>query len=288
MKPLSTKTSLLSLATIGLLIFAACENNELAKPLISNIEFGSSHDDYDDHIAFLGAEMHVEAEIVAEGKIDYISVELHPEGDEAHEEDSHDHEIWAYDSTYTEGFTGLKNTTFHKHIEIPLSAEAGAYHFHFAVVDMEGNQVSFEAEVVLETIDDDETPVISINEAPESEQPMTTGDSISIAGKVTDNMGLSGLLVALVYESDMISDEDVLGDHTSIIVLLHTHDFEDPMNVDFAAQIEVGANLDNNMIPTTITGANTWKSGNYYILVKGTDANGNWAYSDHYPIVLNL
>jgi hypothetical protein len=50
----------------------------------------------------------------------------------------------------------------------------------------------------------------------------------------------------------------------------------------------VGAGYDNNMTPAPIEGDNAWQSGNYYILIKAVDAKGNWTYSIHYPIVINL
>ena len=131
--------------TTGLLLTSCKKEEEIAKPVISSIEYGSSHDDTDSHTAYQGSDMHIEAEIVAEGKIDYITVELHPEGEE--EDEEHETEDWKYDSTYTEGFNGLKNATFHKHIEIDSTATPGEYHLHFIVVDMEGNQEVFEGEV---------------------------------------------------------------------------------------------------------------------------------------------
>ncbi len=97
------------------------------------------------------------------------------------------------------------------------------------------------------------------------------------------------MLVALVYETDNITDENVTGVQDSkVIVMLHTHDFDDPDETEFSTSIDVGAVNDNNMTPAVIQGDNAWKTGNYYILVKSTDAKENWAYSAHYPIVINL
>jgi len=94
-----------------------------------------------------GDELHMDAEIVAENKIDRIEVTLHPEGD--HKKSAKillfDGE-WEFDSVYTE-FSGLRNTEFHKHIEVPIDAETGDYHFHFSVTDLEGYQTVFEDEV---------------------------------------------------------------------------------------------------------------------------------------------
>lgn len=110
------------------------ENDEtVAKPRITLEELG--HDN--SHEAHLDDELHIEADIVAEGKISKVVVELHNEGgsgDEIEEE-------------FTEGLTGLKNAHFHDHIEIPASFATGDYHFHMTVIDQEGQSSSVEAEV---------------------------------------------------------------------------------------------------------------------------------------------
>jgi hypothetical protein len=83
---------------------------------------------------------------VAEGKIDKVTVEIHSEG--GHEGKSASNSLfeWEADTAYTE-FYGLKNTTFHKHLEIPAEADTGHYHFHFIVTDLEGQQSSVEEEI---------------------------------------------------------------------------------------------------------------------------------------------
>jgi hypothetical protein len=272
---MNTKILLSAIAlTTGLFLTSCNKENEVAKPVISDLELGISNS----HVAYIGADLHIEAEVVAEGKIDKITVEIHQE-----EGSSDEIEV-----EYNE-FSGLKNTTFHKHIDIPATAVAGTYHCHITVTDMEGNSTTVEEEISIEELADDEAPVLTISSAPESGKTFASGETISISGSVTDNISLAGLVVALVYESDNIADADVTGAaNTKIIVMLHTHDFEDPDETDFSASIKVGAANDNNMTPTAIQGDNAWKSGNYYILVKSKDAMGNWALSSHYPIVFNL
>lgn len=114
-----------------------------AKPEIGFHELGYENS----KTAEAGDELHMDAEVVAENKIDRIEVILHPEGE--HKKATNillSNEEWEFDSVYTE-FSGLKNTEFHKHIEIPIGAETGHYHFHFSVTDMEGYQTVFEDEV---------------------------------------------------------------------------------------------------------------------------------------------
>ena len=142
---MNSKILFSTLLLIGLL-FSACENDTPAKPVITINELGQGESHGNDHTAKIGGELHMEIEVVAEGKINRIQVIIHPEGEheEGHEEG--EHEEWEIDTTYTK-FSGLKNTVFHEHLEIDSTAEAGDYHFDFIVTDMEGNQSSADAEL---------------------------------------------------------------------------------------------------------------------------------------------
>lgn len=277
MKTTFKTIALLFIAT-STLFFTSCEkDDDVAKPVINILELGLA----DSHVAYIGADLHIEAEIEAEGRIDVITVEIHQE------EGSSDEIVATYDE-----YAGLKNITdFHKHVDIPAETTAGTYHVHITVTDQEGNQTTVEDEIEIEELADEEAPEITVSSAPENGRNLTSGETVTISGTATDNISLAGMVVALVYESDNLADADVSGaanTDNKAIVMLHTHDFEDPDETEFSASISVGAANDNNMTPAAITGNNAWRSGNYYILVKCKDAKGNWAYSDHYPIVINL
>jgi hypothetical protein len=125
---------------LGLISIVSCEKDP-SKPVISGLELGYENS----KTAYVGGELHMDAEIVAEARIDYIEVSIHPEGD-------HGKKLvllissWEMDTVYTK-FSGLKNTTFHEHIEIANDAEPGEYHFHMKVVDREGNSTEAETEI---------------------------------------------------------------------------------------------------------------------------------------------
>lgn len=258
-----------------LMSFNSCkqQENPVAKPLISNLELGLKNS----RQAYIGTDLHMEAEIVAEGKIDKIIVEIHPEaggGKEIKEE-------------YSE-FSGQKNVNFHKHIDIPNDAKVGEYHLHFTVIDQLGNSTSKEAELVFKELVDNEKPTISITSAPKSGQKFSKGESIRITGQIKDDAVLSGMLIALVKKSDNIADEDVRGRNESIIVMKSTHDLDSPNSHTFDVSIVVGAEKDNRSNPRPISGKNAWRSGEYYIVVKTADLKGNVVVSEHYPLVLNV
>jgi len=261
----------------------SCEKDESASPLIDDFELGYQ----DSKKATLGNDLHINAEVVAEAKINTIKVEIHPEeGHDGKGASNPFHEgEWEFDSTYTE-FQGLKNTTFHKHVDIPVTADTGTYHFHLIVTDMEGNQTEIEEDLKLEQPDDTEAPEITITQAPASDETFSNGQTITIKGTITDDQMLGGLYIGLVRNSQNLADESV--NATNTITMLHTHDFTSPASHTFTASIVTGATQDNNGTPKVITGDIAWQSGNYYILVKSKDAfGGNWAFSRHYPVLIN-
>ncbi len=133
------------LSASAMLILNSCDNEEtVSKPEITLIELGYENT----KTAMQGMDLHIEAEVIAEGKIKTIQVIVHPEGEHLKKGSmgSFVFDEWEFDSVYTE-FSGLKNTTFHKHASVPVTAEIGHYHFDFIVTDMEGNQSSVDDEV---------------------------------------------------------------------------------------------------------------------------------------------
>ena len=134
------KTTACVFAIGALTFFSSCKDEEpeptpqtFAKPTISIKEVGDSNSKK----AKAGEDLHVDAEIVAEGKIAKIKIELHPEtagGDEIEAE-------------YPE-YDGLKNLDFHKDLDIPATAKKGEYHFHIMVTDQQGQTTKAEVDGV--------------------------------------------------------------------------------------------------------------------------------------------
>ncbi|HBX46589.1 DUF4625 domain-containing protein [Limibacterium fermenti] len=120
--------------TTGLL-FSSCEKEDvLSKPVISGLEVGLNNS----KIGYIGDDLHIEAEIVAEGLIDKIEVEIHPEGGDGKE----------ITVIYTK-HAGSRNATLHEHIDIPADAVPGEYHLHLTVTDKAGNSTTVEEHVEL-------------------------------------------------------------------------------------------------------------------------------------------
>jgi len=104
-------------------------------PVISGLEVGTN----DSHMAMAGDELHLDAEITASQLIDYIEVELHPEGFVGDD----------IEAQFT-NYSGESSIDFHEHIEIPASAAAGEYHMHFKVVDQAGQITDVDADVTIQ------------------------------------------------------------------------------------------------------------------------------------------
>lgn len=268
---MNTKVLLVAFALVTGLFFTSCNKDEdtVSKPVITEMELGTSNS----HIGVIGSDLHVEAEVTAEAKISKIEVLIHQEDNS---------NAWTSDSVYTE-FEGLKNTTFHKHIDIPLTVAAGAYCFHFIVTDENGQQSSIEIEdLTIQAPSDAVAPTITITSTPTNNQSFSTGQTISISGSISDDIALGGIYIGLVRVDQALADANVNDGNT--ITMLHNHDFSTPTSYSFSASIVVGATMDNNITPK----AATWTPGNYYIVVKSKDSfGGNWAFSNHYPIVIN-
>lgn len=138
------KKTLIALLSVALI---ACENTD--KPVVNLLEVGSNNS----KTATIGGELHLEAEMIADGKIANIRLVIHPEGEEEHGTGGLTNPLpqqsWEVDSTYTGVYANVRNTTFHEHIDIPLTASAGHYHLHLILTDQEGNQADAEVEIEL-------------------------------------------------------------------------------------------------------------------------------------------
>ena len=275
----------ISVILIFAIITTSCEDEKINMPEILDFELGYENS----KTGYLGSEFHIEANIIAENKIDIIKIEIHYEGDHTKSiriANGDDHHHWEVDLTYDK-FRGLKNTTFHEHINIPLNAEPGEYHFHFKVIDMEGYTAEIEEDLMVMEPEVTEAPVITVTSSPEEGQTFNADQTINISGTVTHDIAIRGLYIGLVRSDTDYTDGEVNSQNS--ITLLHTHDFDNPKNVPFEASIKVGAEYDNNITPKEITGYIAWQSGEYYLLVRSPAAFGGPAgFSERININIEL
>jgi hypothetical protein len=124
-----------------LLSVTAC-NKDDRKPSIKNLEIG--YDNSGQVIA--GEELHLEAEMLAPEKIDRVELEIHKEGGQKSLHVKFTAGEWHLQKVYDK-FKGLKNTDFHEHVDVPLSAPGGDYHLHLSLIDQKGNKAEAEGEL---------------------------------------------------------------------------------------------------------------------------------------------
>jgi hypothetical protein len=137
------RTVLMIALLYSVTFFTSCTDKKDEKPTIDIHELGYENSKK----VKAGEELHIDAEVVANNKIDKIRIEIHHDGDDHKSKLLFlNNDEWAFDSTYTE-YAGLKNAEFHKHIKVPAHAEAGHYHFQFSVSDQEGNLTIIDDEI---------------------------------------------------------------------------------------------------------------------------------------------
>ena len=128
------------LLSANALFFSSCEKEDTpSAPTVKIKELGSGHDNPNDNIAYAGSHAHIEAMITADGLIESITVEVHQENGN-----------YKFNKVYTDAkYVGVKNVTFHEHLEIPAEAPEGEHHLHMVVRDRRGQTGMAEAELII-------------------------------------------------------------------------------------------------------------------------------------------
>jgi hypothetical protein len=255
------------IAFFAIIIINSCGKDHV-KPVINNFELGVDNS----NIGYIGTDVHAEGEIIAEAKIDKILIKIEPENAPG--------STWKFETTYTD-FYGLKNTDFHEHIEIPVSAKEGLYHFQLTVTDKDGQSTELDKDLELKILNDTIMPVITVTSKPASNY--NSGHAIKISGTVTDNIGIGNLYIGLVKVNQDLKDENVTNYNS--ITLLNTDEFFEPNDVTFNCSLNVGNAKDNDDPAKSIN----WESGDYYIIIKAQNlGGGGTVISERYPLKVNL
>ena len=135
-------------ALFMLFTYALISCDKFESPEITIHEMGYENS----RIVKAGADLHIDAEILAPLKIANIQLIIHSESVHsavpAQKASSNITTTeWQVDSIYTKGYSGVKNAEFHEHLDVPLTATLGHYHVHIKVTDMDGNQSVKEDEI---------------------------------------------------------------------------------------------------------------------------------------------
>lgn len=138
--------SILILSVFAFVTTSCSEDEKVyAKPVISNLVVGGTHNTdgtvTGEGTATAGKDLHIEADIVAEGKVLEIMVEVHGEQGGKNVE--------VLEKKFTTKYTGSINPKFHEHVDIPATTKAGTYHFHIKVVDQQGQSNTVEKDLTI-------------------------------------------------------------------------------------------------------------------------------------------
>lgn len=122
-------------------ILSSCDNNEapsFTRPVATLTEVGEENCKE----AIAGHDLHLEGDLLAEALIARIEATVA----------SADGQHIVVNKSWTEGkYIGVKNCTFHEHIDIPASTPAGAYKLTFVVIDKLGQSTTFTSDLKITT-----------------------------------------------------------------------------------------------------------------------------------------
>ena len=265
-----------AISLLFLIFLSSCREEEkqvLSPPVIAGLEVGLGNS----HTSYVGSDIHIEAEIEAQGKIKEVTIEVFKKEGSG----------WTAQKEYTE-FSGQLNTNFHKHIDVDRSAAPGSYILRMTVSDLLGKTTTVDENLELIILNDNVSPIINVTTFPVANKIFLNGETITISGTVSDNIALANVLVVLAREEDQIAESDLSESNAKLITVADIRDFSSLEFQNFSASIVVGASTDNGFQPKPIQGENAWKSGSYYLVVKTKDASQNNTFSAHYPIKINL
>lgn len=125
------------------MVVASCDNGDeptVAKPVATLAEVGEENSKE----ATAGKDLHLEGDLEAEGLIARIDVTVA----------TADGKTTIVRQSYTEGkYIGVRNTTFHEHLDIPADAAAGAYTLTFVLTDRLGRSTTFTSALTIKALD---------------------------------------------------------------------------------------------------------------------------------------
>lgn len=115
--------------------FTACKKDDVATdpPAINNFKIGTNNN----KIAYPGTDIHMEGQITAADNIANVKLNIKPKTGTG----------WNFTQEYTDGFAGLKNAEFHKHVDVPADAVLGIYVVTLTVTDANGRIATFNADI---------------------------------------------------------------------------------------------------------------------------------------------
>ncbi|UOR06777.1 DUF4625 domain-containing protein [Hymenobacter aerilatus] len=308
---LHTTRTLLALLLFATLLSACNDDNEptpAAQPTISNVEIGLGNNE----MGTIGGDFHLNADIVAGDKIDLVTVKIQQRAGETYAK------TWQHEIVW-EQYKGAKNTTVHKHFDIPADAAEGKYDFLIIVTDENGTKL--EEKRSLTIYKQENMPVnptqtifnVFKNDLRYYRRGVfaTPGEKLAKGDKLTSQVAISGvkgdgkmylLLInkKLNHRPESIEQIDfskaIVYDVVEHKNMAASGDFSnstsDPVTntaIRDWPNFTIGGTTDNNApTPNAISGSKAWESGTYYygVVYKNTTYNISFFQYIEVPIEL--
>lgn len=159
------------------LVFTSCSSDDddakqsVAKPVAALAEVGEENSKE----VIAGKDLHLEGDLEAEGLIARIDVTIA----------TADGKTNIVQKSYTDGkYIGVRNTTFHEHLDIPADAAPGAYKVTFVVTDKLGQSTTFTSDLTVKALDKT-APAITFKEVGENDShKAVTGQKMHLEAQI--------------------------------------------------------------------------------------------------------
>lgn len=310
MNPINQPNSLMKKLKLAVLFlaagstFTACSNDdekELLKPTADNIEIGTANNKK----ALIGRDFHFNADVIAGTKIADVQLKILPIKGETYKKD------WKFELSWAE-YKGAKNTTVHKHFNIPADAPEGKFDFYFIVLDENGAKLEIKEVVTIndpanmpadpligrDMLTRNEDLIYYMNTWVEPELIFKKNDLLTAHAQVSQIMGDGILYSVLIKKSANYYPEsiDKLDFKKVIVISKVEHKGLAPASKIATLQkingvwggqsITIGADKDAD--GTAITAEKAWQSGQYNWVVLYKNTTYNMSVYKSMPITINF
>ncbi|WP_421823826.1 DUF4625 domain-containing protein [Flagellimonas oceanensis] len=258
---MKTKFKSLAIITMGALVLHSCSSDDdggspVEAPVITNFEYGEGSSHSTEQVAYKGSDIHLEAEITAEGTVSTIELSIH-----GHDLEVGEGEVeWDFEQTYSDASYLVINPTFHEHVDIPSNIPSGEYHVTLTVTDELGNSTEVEGHV--EILDP-----ITVSGF-EMDETVERGSDFHIEFMIGAVNGIHEVLVDVHAHDLEVGEGEVEWDFEGDF----SEDFHELTEAEFHEHIDVPA---------------TAPAGEYHITFTIEDEDGNiYAFEDHIDVTV--
>ncbi len=167
--------------------FSSCDDDDrpaVSSPVATLSEVGEENS----KTATAGKDLHLEGELEAQGLIGRIDLLI----------TTADGRTTVLSKTWSEGkYTGVRNTTFHEHVDIPADTPAGNYKLTFTVTDQTGQSSVFTSDLHI-AVPAAGAPEITITEAGEgNSKTAVVGGEMHLEAEISAPEKIAGIEVEL-------------------------------------------------------------------------------------------